>query len=68
MPHAAADELLPDVLLVPMLAFDRAGFRLGYGGGFYDRTVAWLRQVKPIVADRHRLCGAGGCRGAARAL
>jgi 5-formyltetrahydrofolate cyclo-ligase len=32
----------PDVLLVPLLAFDRRGHRLGYGGGFYDRTLAGL--------------------------
>jgi 5-formyltetrahydrofolate cyclo-ligase len=33
---------IPDVLLVPLLAFDRHGRRLGYGGGFYDRTLAGL--------------------------
>jgi len=33
----------PDVILAPMLAYDQAGWRLGYGGGFYDRTIAVLR-------------------------
>jgi len=33
----------PEVLLVPLLAFDARGHRLGYGGGFYDRTIAALR-------------------------
>ena len=42
--------LEPDVLLVPLLAFDPAGYRLGYGGGFYDRTLARLRAIKPVVA------------------
>ena len=42
--------LEPDVVLVPLLAFDAAGYRLGYGGGFYDRTLAALRENKPIVA------------------
>ena len=36
------DERTPDFLLVPLLAFDRAGNRLGYGAGFYDRTLAGL--------------------------
>ncbi|MBL8789371.1 MAG: 5-formyltetrahydrofolate cyclo-ligase [Rhizobiales bacterium] len=40
----------PDVLLVPLLSFDRRGFRLGYGGGFYDRTLEKLRMAKPVVA------------------
>jgi 5-formyltetrahydrofolate cyclo-ligase len=42
--------LEPDALLVPMLAFDRRGHRLGYGGGFYDRTIAGLRARRPVTA------------------
>ncbi|MGI9404126.1 MAG: 5-formyltetrahydrofolate cyclo-ligase, partial [Hyphomicrobium sp.] len=40
----------PDVVLVPLLAFDAQGFRLGYGGGLYDRSLQRLRKLKPIVA------------------
>jgi 5-formyltetrahydrofolate cyclo-ligase len=40
----------PDILLVPLLAFDGGGRRLGYGGGFYDRTLAGLRARKSIAA------------------
>ncbi len=40
----------PDILLVPMLAFDASGYRLGYGGGFYDRTLEKLRAMKPVTA------------------
>lgn len=48
LPSAPAVE--PDVLLVPLLAVDARGNRLGYGGGFYDRTIARLRALKPVVA------------------
>ena len=44
------EEVVPQVLIVPMLAFDRAGFRLGYGGGFYDRTLEGLRARGPVTA------------------
>jgi 5-formyltetrahydrofolate cyclo-ligase len=40
---AAGAEVTPGLLFVPMLAFDTRGHRLGYGGGFYDRTIAALR-------------------------
>lgn len=40
----------PDILLVPLLAFDLAGWRLGYGGGFYDRTLRRLRAGKAVLA------------------
>jgi 5-formyltetrahydrofolate cyclo-ligase len=43
-------EVDPDIVLVPLLAFDMRGYRLGYGGGFYDRTLERLRAIKPVVA------------------
>jgi 5-formyltetrahydrofolate cyclo-ligase len=49
-PTDDAELVEPDVLLVPMMAFDRNGFRLGYGGGFYDRTLEVLRAKKTITA------------------
>ena len=50
IPPETAMEAAPDVLLVPGLSFDRQGYRLGYGGGFYDRTLEKLRKLKPVVA------------------
>ncbi|MCZ4280819.1 5-formyltetrahydrofolate cyclo-ligase [Kiloniella laminariae] len=49
-PAQGKEELNPDVLFVPLLAFDRAGYRLGYGGGFYDRTLEKLRKFKKVTA------------------
>ena len=49
-PTPDAPEVAPDILLVPLLAFDRRGNRIGYGAGYYDMTIAALRAAKPIVA------------------
>jgi 5-formyltetrahydrofolate cyclo-ligase len=50
VPPPEALEVEPDVLLVPLLAFDRNGNRLGYGAGYYDMTIAALRAKKRVVA------------------
>jgi 5-formyltetrahydrofolate cyclo-ligase len=49
-PKADKPVLEPDIVLVPLLAFDAPGWRLGYGGGYYDRTLRGLRARKSIVA------------------
>ena len=50
VPSAEAPEATPGVLLVPLLAFDGEGRRLGYGAGYYDRTLATLRRAGDILA------------------
>jgi 5-formyltetrahydrofolate cyclo-ligase len=49
-PLGEAPEVAPDLLFVPLAAFDRAGNRIGYGAGFYDRTLRQLRAMKPVCA------------------
>ena len=50
-PAEGVPEVVPAVLLVPFLAFDRAGHRLGYGAGYYDRTLAALKAAgRPALA------------------
>jgi 5-formyltetrahydrofolate cyclo-ligase len=49
-PSPAAAEIHPDIVLVPLAAFDRAGHRIGYGAGHYDRTLAQLHKSKGFAA------------------
>lgn len=49
-PKPEAPEVFPDILLVPLAAFDRAGHRIGYGAGHYDRTIARLLDMKKVTA------------------
>ena len=48
-PSPAAAELIPDIMLVPLAAFDRAGHRIGYGAGHYDHTFVHLRKSNAVT-------------------
>jgi 5-formyltetrahydrofolate cyclo-ligase len=49
-PMPDAPEVAPDILIVPLACFDRAGHRIGYGAGYYDMTIHVLRAKKKVVA------------------
>jgi 5-formyltetrahydrofolate cyclo-ligase len=49
-PSPAAAEMIPDIMLLPLAAFDREGHRIGYGAGHYDYTLAHLRKTKVVTA------------------
>lgn len=48
-PAPDAPEVAPDILIVPFAAYDRSGYRVGYGAGYYDRTIATLQAKKKVV-------------------
>jgi 5-formyltetrahydrofolate cyclo-ligase len=49
-PMPQAPEVAPDILLVPLIVFDRRGHRIGYGAGYYDLTINSLRAQKSVLA------------------
>jgi len=51
----ARDIVTPDLLLAPMLGFDAKGYRLGYGGGFYDRTIASISPKPQVIGIAYEL-------------
>ena len=54
------DWLAPELLIVPLVGFDMQGFRLGYGGGYYDRSLELLRKKKPTLAVGYAYSGQMG--------
>jgi len=50
-----SEAVIPQVLVIPLVGFDAAGYRLGYGGGFYDRTIAALRQRPLLIGVGYEL-------------
>ncbi|AIL13102.1 hypothetical protein IM40_05615 [Candidatus Paracaedimonas acanthamoebae] len=48
-PHENQPLFVPDVLFIPLLSFDKHGYRLGYGGGYYDQTLSTLKKIKSIT-------------------
>lgn len=53
-PKASAD-VVPDAVLLPMNGWDRAGYRLGYGGGFFDRTLAAMAKKPAVIGISYEL-------------
>ena len=53
---AIGDFVQPQALLIPLAAFDAAGFRLGYGGGYFDRTLAGLQPRPLAIGVGFELC------------
>ncbi len=49
-PEITRPPVVPRIVMVPLLAFDAAGYRLGYGSGYYDRSLGALREAGPVVA------------------
>ena len=56
-PAASADIVVPETVVVPLAAFDGTGNRLGYGGGYYDRTLADLRKAGNVLAVGYAYAG-----------
>ncbi len=52
----SSEALTPDVVIAPLLGIDAAGYRLGNGGGYYDRTLAALPRMPQVIGVGHDFC------------